>query len=225
MEYRPLPGETDSRREEAHLRLAVLLSAFLASACSACATAARTIVTTVEPPAPELKGVLRLMGRHAQAHACPVTPDLALTSAHVLDLRPFDPSSGLYPYIWSDGEGRTGVAVPRQVARYMDLGGLRPEGKGWEITYPVASRAPQPGDRVWLVGYDFRSRRDAYAPRVLSTTVLRVVAGHLVLSDAGWPGSSGSCVLNALGEAVAVNAGATELGDGRRVGMAVGVWQ
>jgi Trypsin-like peptidase domain len=173
-----------------------------------------------------LEGVLAVVGRHAAGHACPVEPRLALTSAHVVDLRPFDPSIPLYPYVWSDGSGASGFLVPDgRVEAARDLARVFPlPGETFPHPLPVASEAPKPGDRVWLLGYDWSSRKNAMAPKTVEARVTRIVAGHLFFMPSGQEGSSGSCVVNELGQVVAINSGSFETEDHEEIGRAVGVW-
>jgi hypothetical protein len=65
-----------------------------------------------------------------------------------------------------------------------------------------------------------------FQPRIIRAKVLRVVAGHVVYEPGGQPGSSGSCVLNAQGQLVAINAfSGMDASSGAGVGVWEGIWQ
>jgi len=169
---------------------------------------------------------LRLIGRFSAAHACVLGPRLALTNAHVLDPRPFEADVPLTPYAWSDGEGNSGFLVPVSTERARDLGTVQPlrESDVFPHYLPVASKAPKPGDRVYLLGFDWSNRKSAMGDDVIVAKVIRVVALHVIFSPSGQPGSSGSCVVNEAGEVVAINEGGYETDDKEEAGLAVGVW-
>lgn len=203
--------------------------ALTASACSPMACSSSTVLppttTVTSPPTrePDLSAVLSLVGRFGIAHACPVSPTLALTAAHVVDLRPFDSGVQAWPYVWSDRRGNVGMVAPSGLSDSRDLALLR-TSKPFPAPYRIASGAPLPGTLVWVLGFETRSARHAYGPRVWAFKVLRVVSGHLVLDGHGTPGSSGSCALNAAGEVVAINIGSLPLDEDGAAGIAVGVW-
>lgn len=172
-------------------------------------------------PTPNLDGVLSLMGPRSMAHACPIGPNRALTNGHVI-------GHDWERFIWeSDGHlGLLGAPSTTEKDRFRDLGTVRPwGGQTFPRWYAVAKQPPQVGDRVYFRAYDFRRKKDAFAPVVVATTVVRVLNGHVIYSPAGTPGSSGSCVLNQAGEVVAINAAGMELGDKNVVGIAVGIWE
>src|SRR5262245_19870347 len=72
-------------------RLAVVIPMALVAACVPASSRIEA------PAAPDTSGVLRLVGRFSSAHACPISESLALTSAHVTDLRPFDRGMPAFP--------------------------------------------------------------------------------------------------------------------------------
>lgn len=173
-----------------------------------------------------LKGSLRLVGRFAAGHACPIEPRVALTNGHVVDMRPFDPTVKPYPYAWSDGTGASGFLVPYELENARDLARVQPLREGDVFPHPlrVAQNPPQAGDRVWLLGFDWANRKRAMADDVIEARVTRVVALHVMFTPSGQPGSSGSCLLNDAGEVVGVNEGGYDTDVHEVAGLAVGVW-
>lgn len=176
------------------------------------------------PGGPDPAGVLRLFGRLGGAHACPVGPTVALTAAHVVDPHWWDNTVHPLPMRYSDGRGNGGILLPIMVDRSRDLAAMTPQGKPFEVWYPIVASAPALGERVWAFGYDFRRERNAYAPRTFLMGVLRTVATHVVLAPAVASGTSGSCVLNSRGETVAIIAWGLSTEDGGQAVGAVGVW-
>lgn len=188
------------------------------------------------PPAVDalVKSSLRLLGRWSGAHACPLEPRYALTNAHVVDIRPFDQDIPPFPYAYSDGAGNAGFLVPTTdkdgrvtgLERGRDLASVEPlrEGQVFANPLPVAREAPKVGDRVYLLGYSWKSKKSLLDDDVIEAKVTRVVALHLGFYPSGQPGSSGSCLVNEAGEVVAINEGAFSTDDGDEVGLAIGVW-
>lgn len=168
--------------------------------------------------APDTSRIMHLIGRYGLAQACPIAPDTALTNGHVVDPRPFDRTAPMTPYLWSLDSGQGGAVLPRYALGERDLAVL--DGAGLD-PYPVAQDAPAVGQRVWFVGYRYDGR-STLKTEVIRATVLRVVAGHVIYMPGGRPGSSGSCVLNAAGEVVAINAG---MFHDSEAGIGVGVWR
>lgn len=163
---------------------------------------------------------LRLIGRFTAAQACPIGPNEALTSAHVIDLRPFDKDVPLYPYRYSTADlAQVGIVRPRFVHGASDLGHIVPQGLPFERFYEIAQAAPKTGDRVSFHGYDFRSSGKAWAERNYEAKVRRIVAGNIVLDKEPDRGTSGSCVFDADGRVLAVICWGVAY-----VGVAVGVW-
>jgi hypothetical protein len=186
--------------------VAVLL-ALLTMACSGCAGKASGLFA--EPVKPDVSRIVRLSGRFAMGSGCPVGPRKILTAAHVIDPRPFDRTPLMRTYF---AQGTvTGLATPEYSHAVRDLALL--EASVDVEFYPVAKAAPQAGDSLWLTGYDWRDVKRAFAERTWEVKALRSVAGSLLIYDpAGEPGTSGSCVLNAAGEVVAINVGGKGVG-------------
>ena len=108
---------------------------------------------------------------------------------------------------------------------FRDLARVAPWGDAtFPHWYPLAKLPPQVGDRVRFRGWDFRRRKDAFAPRDFDATVIRVRSGLVLFYPPGVPGTSGSCVLNAAGEVVAIQAFGKPLDDQSEIGGGIGVW-
>ena len=188
---------------------------------TACAHA--YVPTAVDPGAPNDAGILSLMGRFEDGHACAVSPTLALSCAHLPDVRPFDHDTGLYATRYEDGAGASGVLSPIYVTSSCDLAMYSGEFNHY---YVLAKAPPALGEHLRLMGYDWRDKRRAFGPRPISAKVLRVIAGHLILDTdpVTEPGSSGSCVLNDRDEIVAINCFGKQMKSLEQVGIVVGVW-
>lgn len=192
-------------------------------------TLALTLLLTAPPPAVAAltRGTLRLVGRFSGGHACVISPRLALTNGHIVDPRPFDKDVPLLPYTYSDDDGGEGVVVPipGRLEQSRDLAAMEPMNEADEFKHylPVAKERPKPGDRVWILGYDWSNKKTALADDPIEAKVTRVVALHINFYPSGQGGSSGSCVVNEAGEVVGINEGAWPTDDGE-AGTAVGVW-
>lgn len=175
------------------------------------------------PTVPNTDAILSVIGRFNMAHACPIAADLALTNAHVTDLRPFDPSVPLYGGRYSSPNAQTGWLRPVSVRTFEDLATVAPYApfKEW---YPVASAEPEPGSEVWWVAYNRKNRGSALKRQVFHARVVAVAAGHVALDETTPPGSSGSCVLDVAGRVVGVIAFGEPQYDGSEATVIVGVW-
>jgi V8-like Glu-specific endopeptidase len=221
------------------VRLIALAASVVFPACSGCASGGKP--RTDLAPKPDTSLQIRVVGRWSTASACPIGPRMALTAAHVVDPRPFD-KTPYSPVAFQQGEtvgtftvlerkDAKGAVLEQMVSRSRDLAYVESnvELVGW---YHLAEKAPQPGATVYFYGLDWRNKKNAFAERVWTATVLRTVAGIVIYDPAGEPGTSGSCVLNEDGQVVAVNTGgmlvgpreARALGHGNEVGIGVGVW-
>ncbi len=164
--------------------------------------------------APNLDGVIRLHGRDSLAHACPLAKDRAITNAHVANSA----------HVWSVGEVSGVVNAADTASHFRDLAWISPKLGEFPVVYPISQAGPKVGEELFFVGYDWTNQDKALGSRVFKVKVIRSVAGHIAYKPAGAPGSSGSCVLNAKGEVVAVNKGAIELDDKARIGVGVAIW-
>ena len=202
-------------------RLACLF--LVTTGCASAPIGGRSVTGSLEvaPAQPDTAAILRLSGRNSFAHACPISAELAITNAHVVDK---DKDEPLQPVSWS-ALGENGLATAVTAARFRDTAEIKPQRNTFPRWYPVAKVPPVEGERVWFIGYDWRSRKSAFAERVFAVKVVRVVGSVVVMYPAGTPGSSGSCVLNGKGEVVAINSGAVMVKDGdETAGVAVGIW-
>jgi hypothetical protein len=129
-------------------------------------------------------------------------------------------------YQWSDDSGHSGTAIPFALNTYRDLASLCADGPDFPVVGTVAAQPPAVGERVRIVGYDWRNRAAAYATRVWEVKVTRIVARHIVMLEGSDFGSSGSCVLDASGKIVGIMSRLTPVeGLGSSyAGVAVGVW-
>lgn len=149
-----------------------------------------------------------------------------LTNGHVVDPRPLDTNAPALPVCWSDERGNEGLASPIWIDRYRDLAILEVRRGLPGTVFPLATERPATGAPTWTLGYDFSSRSRALAPRVVHADIVRTVAGLVVLDRSADEGSSGGCVLDADGHALALSSWAIGVGykDGERVSAAVGLW-
>lgn len=197
----------------------VLLALPVMNGCGPVAMGMNTAMLEQDPV--DTSRILRLMGRYSAAHACPMT-DMVLTCAHVADVRPFDPGVKPLPYRYQDGRGHEGILAPVFTEACSDLARMEVHS-GEIVPYERASEPPKPGDRVTLLGYDWSSRNKVFAEKRVDAKVLRVVAGTVVMDQAGEDGSSGSCVLDQYNRVVAINCAGIGIGLDE-AGIAVGVY-
>src|SRR5689334_1790146 len=104
---------------------------------------------------PDLQAVLRLMGRFDGGHACPIGSRLALTNAHVVDVRPFDKEFPAYPAVYST-PWQSGYVVPTKdgLESARDLARVEPQTDYFQAWYTVSDDPPLVGDKVYFLGYD-----------------------------------------------------------------------
>jgi hypothetical protein len=168
--------------------------------------------------AADTANILRLMGENSAGHACPISATEALTNKHIA-VRGYE----WIKYQWSAGNA-SGVVKTVQVDDSRDLAKVEAIGQAFPGWYVIAKQSPKAGDRVVILGYSWRSKKSAMADDRIEAKVTRVVANHVVFHPSGLGGSSGSCVLNELGEVVAINEGSFPTEDRELAGLAVGVW-
>jgi hypothetical protein len=175
-----------------------------------------------ESKAPNMGGILSMIGRFTSAHGCPVAADRVLTNSHVTDLRPFDDRVPMFPYRFSS-ETQSGSFFPDRVSGREDLswGTTKPL---LDVFYPIAPTQPLIGETVYWVGYDWKNRKNAFRRKIFSGKVLAIVAGNLILDSSTPRGSSGSCVLNSRGETVGIIDWGIKLDNEEEAAVAVGIW-
>lgn len=167
-----------------------------------------------------LSSTLHLIGTRTSATACPVGPHIALTARHVIE--PEEPPFTLRSYRFSTDDFVAGVAQGREIFNEVDLGIMTTEET--LRPYSFAAEAPEPGDMLYLLGYDWRKEKSAWASRYWVSEVIRTQAGHILFTDPAEPGTSGSCVMNASGEVVGIYLGAKQMHDLKLVGLAAAVY-
>ena len=146
-------------------------------------------------------------------HACPVNGGV-VTARHVMwdeANRKFIGGSWSY-------QGQRGGAVVAAESPYQDVVAL--ELVGGEINYLPMGALPEVGATVYWYEYDFRTKKNIYRARRRFASVLRLVAGHVILDREPTAGASGTCVINEKGEAVGIIVAAMEAEDGGIVGIA-----
>jgi hypothetical protein len=167
---------------------------------------------------PDTSRVVPVIGIDGMSHACPVAPHSMLTNLHVVynkDLR--DTTLMSFSQF-----GRAGILMPYRTSNFADIASV--VGTFDVTPYPIAAQPPLPGDRIWWVGYDWKSQGDAFAPAINTALVTRIVAGHVVADTPPVEGSSGSCLLNARGEVVGIVAWRVPIDGGARVLVGPGIW-
>lgn len=176
---------------------------------------------TPELSDPDTSAAVPVYGRHGIAHACAIGPHELLTSAHVVDHQPFNKSFPLFPVISSYGHLESYRSLDIEDLAFMRSETVLPHYA------KLATEEPQPGERVWIVGYDWRTAKNASGKRIWKGRILRVVAGHLVTDFPADYGTSGSCVFNQAGEVLGVVRSLFKTGEIQESytnTAAVGVW-
>lgn len=167
---------------------------------------------------PDLSGVIALSTILSFGHGCPVGPNIALTAQHIVNPEPLDLKAPMVPVQWSQGS-LIGHGTPRLPWADRDLASLRSD-LPFPTTYVVASTIPSRGEVVYFVGFNWSKKR-AFEPREVKAKVIGMVAGQLIYDETAGPGGSGSCVLNAAGEVVAIHVATMNVGPGDNVGIGV----
>lgn len=194
-------------------------------------------VGKVEKQLQRLGGVIRLQGRFASGHGCPITEERALTNAHMVDYRPptaiQNEESTLpinpIPYRFESLDGQSiGVTKTAAISFQEDLAII--SGR-FERFYSLAAECPKVGDKLLNLAYSNGSEKGTILPRPVESKVLASVAGKVEYDNSGSFGSSGSCVLNEKDEVVAINSQVLIFENGDKVklhGLGVlvcGPWQ
>lgn len=195
-------------------RLFAIALSLLTLACASSQSVTASARVTVMP---SVDDVVRVIGATGFAHACSLKGGRLATNRHVIE--------NMWTLRWSDGSGNEGTAEVEIQSPSADLAILHITSGKPSHEYPVATQRPAIGDRVVLRGYRYDGRKNVLSERRVETKVSQVEAGHIVYEQSGFSGSSGSCVFNAAGEVIGINAWAipTET-RGEDVGLAVGLW-
>lgn len=140
-------------------------------------------------------------------HACPISSTDALTADHVAVAREvlWGPDSGFAPFaLWGDVLGNSGTVQWQWSDRRRDLSLVRvvPDTLPFSAYLRRAQVLPRVGDKLYVVGFKWGRGAGDWTNEV---TVTGSTAGALVYDKTPGQGSSGSCVLNASGEFVAIN--------------------
>lgn len=195
-------------------RLVAAAALMIVSVLAGCVSRRPLLGPTAAPPEPDVRPTT-LFTYRGLAQGCPVEAQLILSARHVVD-RPPSEGGPLEWVAWGQAPDAGGYATVVQLDRARDLVALRPE-RSTAYQYPAAPSEPQSGEAAWLAGYDLRRGLEW---RVVRTRVRAVVAGHLILEDAGGPGLSGSCVWDARGQVIGIYQWRVMLSDGAERGIA-----
>lgn len=191
----------------------------------ACASLPHTAQSVAAPPA-DTSAVLGLIGRGTVSHGCPIGPNEMLTAGHVFDQRPLDATAPMLGASYGTPSGDAGAVIPTGVETAWDIAYGTPL-EPFRRWYPVAALAPEPGEKLWLNAWDFASQETAFSEPTLEITVSRLKAGYIIARESVPRGTSGGCVLNARGEAVAIvsfGAPVGPLSAAREVSAIVSIW-
>jgi S1-C subfamily serine protease len=179
------------------------------------------------PPGPDTSMMVRVFTQAGMGHACPVSTNLAITNAHVIDGdgSPEDaattPVGGRYQSL----RGMDGTFATISVSPVSDLAIILTNRADPPLSYySLAKTPPKIGERLWWVAYDWNRQR-AFSPKLLSGVVKQVIAGHIIIDAKTPEGSSGGCMLNRQGEVVGITTFGIEFSDDEGgVAGAVGLW-
>jgi hypothetical protein len=172
-----------------------------------------------------LAAIPAVYGRTGMGHLCPVSAEEAFTAEHV-STEP-EPIGGRFMFRQLifvqriDGQEATGVVREVSADRTRDLSRVRiVKGDKFLQWFPIARLEPAKGDKVFIVGFDWDK---GATPGLVEAKVLHSEGPMLWYDKNAGPGSSGSCVLTAQKEVVAVNVGYI-ITDTREIGRGVSVW-
>lgn len=131
---------------------------------------------------------------------CPVGPRQAYTAYHVVIL--YRPGAVYFiPLVWATAD-RSGSAYPLYGDSRRDLAVLLSD-TDFPGFYPRAKESPKVGDELTVTGFDWK--RDGLPRKTKKVKVTGTSGGSIWTDDTLGPGSSGSCLVNAHGEAVGVH--------------------
>lgn len=176
------------------------------------------------PDPPDASRILSLIGPDSMGSACPISPDTAFTAGHVSGSTNAFGVSGSNNYRAENGAGWSGFVEAAHTSAWEDAGALRPSDSPPFDPLELAYRKPEPGERVYWIGFDWRTRKRAFERRLFTGKVQRVIAGSIILDTPTTPGSSGSCLLDQSGKVVGVIVWTVGLDDQSEVAVAVGLF-
>jgi hypothetical protein len=166
-----------------------------------------------------------VLSRFGLASGCPVGPRRILTARHAVVAKGSVVDT-LDRIVWGQpalGVGSAGYARVVSVDAVRDLAILEPD-EDVPVWYEMATDPPEPGDTVWLAGYDFQH---GLQPLVIETAVTRLLPGHVVIGNPGSPGFSGSCILGQAGVVAVLHWSMTPDPDrkpGQHLGVGSAIW-
>ena len=174
----------------------------------------------------DMDSVMHSIGRFGTAHSCPIGPSIAITAAHVIDPRWYDPDFKLMPLRFSNDAGDIGVLMPAGVHSETDIGWMRISSRNEVKYYEIAEHGPSIEDKVYWIEYNFKKSRDAFRTERREAKVTRIVAGHIFTEDAPTGGASGGCVFNESGKVIAIVSAGWSIGFTHEpnVGMFVSIY-
>lgn len=146
------------------------------------------------------------------AHGCAITPHVLLTAKHVAIADRAYPDAPATPSTYMLGTER-GWGVARYLFGadlFLDLALMASDR---EMTpYPLSDIVASPGEVLYVEDFS-HDKRDTFQKVRREVTVISVLPALLVLSDPGFPGVSGSCLLRHR-----------DMGEGKWQDEIVGVW-
>lgn len=184
------------------MRLAIALT-LLTMACGPKGVRTPAISPMALTPIP-IEHTIRVIGNYGLASACAVNR-YVVTAGHVVS--PFLGIPGLFEvkvnYAWESYGGLKGYFVGAGISQFRDVGLFYPGDGDVPHTLPLSTSAPESGDTLRWLEYD-RGDEDFFAPAEASGTVIRTLAGHIMVDTLPTSGSSGVCVFNDNAEVVGI---------------------
>lgn len=151
--------------------------------------------TVISDDQPNTKGIISLINA-GFGHACPCDGTV-YTAGHVVE--PIHKGDPPRAFLWEDSYGNKGKAEAKAYDDYRDLGTLNLKGDK-PVYFVRASAIPKEGDKVYWEEYGDKD----YLPKVQDAKIMYDRAGYIFFDKLPTHGASGSCLLNAAGEAVGV---------------------
>jgi len=189
----------------------LIASALFLNACSACAPRGPAVLPGIPLEIDPSISIFTPDG--GGGHACPVAGGV-VTARHVM----WDEFNKKFLGASWSYQGQRGAAFVVGESQFQDVVVI--ELSGGEVHYLPMGALPEVGDPVYWFEYDFRTKKNAYRARRRTGSVLRLVGGHIIIDSEPVPGASGTCLINAKGEAVGIVVAAIEADDGGVVGIA-----